>query len=93
MERRVGRAARNNDVYLIDDGRMLNISREHFLIEKNDDGSFTLLDRMSACGTFVGGKAGEKRCHGSSCPLADGDIIIVGVPTSPYIFKFSIYDE
>ena len=51
MEKRRRAAAPNNDAYLIDRGELLNISREHFQIEKTGDGGFPLRDRGSACGT------------------------------------------
>jgi pSer/pThr/pTyr-binding forkhead associated (FHA) protein len=77
---------------MIDSGRPLNISREHFQIEKTETGSFVLRDRLSACGTKVLGEKGERRCQGTHCELFDGDTIIVGSHASPYIFRFSADD-
>jgi len=93
LERRLGKAPPNNDVYLIDSGNLLNISREHFLIDKNDNGGYKLGDRMSACGTLIKGKAGNRKCHGSGCLLDDGDIIILGTSHSPFVFKFLAEEE
>lgn len=76
-----------NDLYLIDRGHLLNISREHFQIEETDDG-FVLLDRGSACGTKIGtkrigggGKEGRQVLH-------DGDIIAIGAKGTLYRFEF-----
>ena len=76
-----------NDLYLIDRGHLLNISREHFQIEESDDG-FVLVDRGSACGTKVGanriaggGQQGRQVLH-------DGDIIAVGAKGTLYRFQF-----
>lgn len=93
MERRLGKAPPNNDLYLVDNGRLLNISREHFLIDRTESGSFVLRDRMSACGTTVRGEKGERHCHASHCDLFDGDTIIVGAHSSPYVFKFLANDK
>ncbi len=82
----------NNDLYLVDDGHLLNISREHFQIEQ-DQGRFYLYDRGSACGTLVGerGLGGEK--GEETIELHDGDIITVGTRQSPYIYQFIVLDE
>jgi putative hydrolase of the HAD superfamily len=93
LERRIGKVPPNNEFYLIDEGRRLNISREHFLIEKTDTGSFILRDRMSACGTTVRGEKGERHCQATHCDLFDGDTIIVGTRSSPYVFKFVASDD
>lgn len=42
----------NNDLYLLDDGHLLNVSREHLQIVRRDDG-FHVVDRKSACGFEV----------------------------------------
>ncbi len=82
----------NNDLYLIDEGRFLNISREHFQIEKDRD-SFVLRDRGSACGT----KLGEENIGGEDAggvhPIKDGDIIAVGAKATPYLFQFFSLQE
>ena len=93
MERvKVGESTPNNDLYLVDDGHLLNISREHFQIEKNGT-RFFLYDRGSACGTLVnedaiGGNEGE-----DTSELRDEDIITVGTRQSPYRFQFIVLEE
>ncbi len=86
-----GNSRPNNDLYLVDDGHLLNISREHFQVEK-DGGSYYLYDRGSACGTLVedravGGKDGDETVE-----LHDGDIITVGTGQSPYVYQFITLD-
>jgi pSer/pThr/pTyr-binding forkhead associated (FHA) protein len=82
----------NNDLYLVDRGEFLNISREHCQIEKNADG-YLLVDRGSACGTKVGGTAVGGDDQGGSVALQDGDIIAVGSFGTPYLFRFISFDE
>ncbi len=82
--------APNNEIYLIDNGHLLNISREHFQIEK-DGSRFFIYDRGSACGTRVNEKeAGLK--GDDTVELFDNDIITVGTKQSPYQFKFILVD-
>lgn len=54
LERRNSKIDPNNELYIRDMGRHLNVSREHFYIERKGDGSFEVVDRGSACGTRVG---------------------------------------
>lgn len=77
----------NNDIYLVDHGRFLQISRQHLQIEKTETG-YTVIDRGSACGTIVNTAkiGGEDR--GGTCDLQDGDIIKIGTENSPYLFQF-----
>jgi len=77
----------NNSLYLIDAGRPLNISREHFKIEQNNEG-YMLVDRYSACGTRVGSSCIGGGDRGGKIRLNDGDIIAVGTENTPYLFKF-----
>ncbi len=84
--------APSNDLYLVDDGHLLNISREHFQIEKNGDG-YVLFDRGSACGTRVGDTAVGGDDSSGRLPLNDGDIICLGTKNSPYVFQFITLDE
>jgi pSer/pThr/pTyr-binding forkhead associated (FHA) protein len=82
-------SASNNDLYLFEPGNILNVSREHFLIDAKDD-KYVLVDRGSFCGTLVEGElVGEKR-KGGWRELADNDVIIVGTSESTFIFKFLI---
>jgi len=79
----------NNDLYLVETGALLNVSREHFLIDAQG-GNYVLVDRGSACGTLVEGElVGENR-KGGSRQLSNNDVIIVGTSTSEYIFKFLV---
>ena len=48
-ERRKLTGTPNNDLYLIDNGKFLNVSREHFQIDKKEDGTYEL------CGKKVQG--------------------------------------
>jgi len=77
----------NNNLYLMDPERPMNISREHFTIVKNSDG-YALIDRNSACGTAVGTNRIGGRDSGGQTKLKDGDIITVGGEDTPYRFKF-----
>ncbi|HEC13229.1 MAG TPA: FHA domain-containing protein [Acidiferrobacteraceae bacterium] len=90
MERRKLDHSPNNDIYLVDSGKPLNISREHFLIDQDGNGGYKLVDRGSACGTQVGNDSVGGRDQGGACPLLPGTVIIVGIPNSPYIYKFTI---
>jgi pSer/pThr/pTyr-binding forkhead associated (FHA) protein len=81
-------SAPNNDMYITEVGDPLNVSREHFLIDRDADGYF-LLDRGSACGTLVeGALVGAGRPERTR--LKDHDVIIVGTSFSRYIFKFRL---
>jgi pSer/pThr/pTyr-binding forkhead associated (FHA) protein len=82
----------NNDLYLVDAGKLLNISREHLQIEKQSD-SYTLLDRGSACGTKVEGLAVGGEDSGGTATLRDGDVISIGTSTTPYVYRFIVLDE
>jgi pSer/pThr/pTyr-binding forkhead associated (FHA) protein len=89
QERRSGTAPQANDLYLVEAGKIHNISREHFEIDWDGDGYF-LTDRGSTCGTVVEGhQVGGHRVR-QRVALCDHDVIIVGTSTSPFIFKFRI---
>lgn len=77
----------NNDLYLIDSGRPLNISREHFVITQSDHG-FRLLDRRSACGTSVDSEHIGGHDSGGEIELKDGSVIAIGSEDTPYLFRF-----
>jgi pSer/pThr/pTyr-binding forkhead associated (FHA) protein len=79
----------NNDLYLVEKDRLMNVSREHFQIERRDDGFF-LVDRCSVCGTLVEGVVVGKDRTGGEARLENGDVIIVGTSISPYAFKFLV---
>jgi len=77
----------NNDLFLRDAGHLINISREHFQIERRD-GAFYLVDRGSVCGTLVEGITIGKGRNGGEAQLKNGDVIIVGTSDSRQAFKF-----
>ena len=80
-----------NDLYLVDDGPELNISREHFQIEKDGD-AFYLYDRGSECGTVVGDLQLSDESGELSVQIKDGDIITMGARDSKYTFQFIVLD-
>jgi hypothetical protein len=82
-------ASPNNDLYLCDSGKAINISREHFQIEQRDQ-SFYIVDRSSMCGTIVEGEIVGKGRNGGAKQLHHGDVIIVGTSQSRHILKFII---
>lgn len=88
-ERRRQSVAPNNDIYIWDPGPLLNVSREHFQIERSDSGEFFVRDRGSTCGTLVGnvqlGAGGPE-----SCALFPDNTIVVGTQQSPFVFRFEI---
>ena len=76
----------NNDLYLVEIGTVLNVSREHLQIELRD-GQYFLVDRGSACGTLVEGVLiGENR-QGGEWTIRNNDVFIVGTSESKYVFK------
>lgn len=79
----------NNDLYIFEDAEVLNVSREHLLIERDGDG-WALVDRGSTCGTIVEGRSIGGGHAGGRAPLFDGDVIVIGASTSPWIFKFRL---
>ena len=89
-DQRGGAGPELNDVYLPEDpAAALQIAGAHFTIE-DDDGQFFLTDRGSSCGTIVAGQRLGGRRKGGRTELRDGDEIIVGTRSSPYIFRFQI---
>lgn len=91
-ERRKQVSEPNNDLYLIDPGPRLQVSRAHCLIETDGAGGYRLVDRGSACGTIVGNQKLGGRDAGGQAPLADGDMILVGTSESPFAFRFRLTD-
>jgi pSer/pThr/pTyr-binding forkhead associated (FHA) protein len=79
----------NNDLYLVERSDPMNVSREHFLIER-DGGGYVLVDRESTCGTIVEGKTVGGQTRGGRVDLHDGDVIIVGTSVSPFVFQFRV---
>lgn len=87
LERRGGTPP-SNDLYLLDRGERLNVSREHFQIEMEADGTYALVDCGSFCGTIVDGEAVGGHDRPGRCPLKAGSQIRVGTGSSPYLFEF-----
>jgi pSer/pThr/pTyr-binding forkhead associated (FHA) protein len=77
----------NNDLYLVDRGVLLNISREHLQIERHGD-SHSIVDRGSASGTKVNLEPVGGDDSGGEISLTDGDEILIGTKASPYRYRF-----
>jgi len=84
---RFGDREPHNNLYLIDAGELMHISREHLLIESTEEG-YMLVDLGSACGTTVGGVRIGGGDAGGSVPLKDGDTIGIGAEATPYVYTF-----
>ena len=76
-----------NDLYLVDGGEMLQISREHFRIERTASG-YQVVDRGSMCGIEVAGTRVGGNEAGGIAPLRDGDEIRVGTEVTPFRYLF-----
>ncbi len=81
-----------NDLYLVDRGHLLNISREHFHIDRGDAG-YLLVDQGSACGTKIDGRSVGGNDAGGAVELPAGAVIAVGTADTPYVFRFLSFDE
>ncbi|MFW5959647.1 MAG: FHA domain-containing protein [Chitinivibrionales bacterium] len=79
----------NNDFYLFDLGKYLNISREHFQIDRVDE-KYYISDRGSTCGTIINSRVSLKDAPGKRHELQHGDTITVGKPDSRYIYTLTI---
>lgn len=79
----------NNDIYLVNNTESLEISKEHFQIEKKDDIYF-IKDRNSTLGTKLNDKEIGKDNANNSYILEDKDIIKIGSSDSKYEFQFLI---
>lgn len=91
-ERRRGTVPPNNDLYIWDPGPLLNVSREHFQIERSESGEYLVRDRGSTCGTLVGNvRLGAGGPEG--CVLYPDNTIVVGTPQSPFVFRFDLREE
>lgn len=89
-EQRLGRTPQLNDLYLQEPhgAAMIQISRDHFAIERLDD-DFFVVDRGSVAGTIVAGRRLGGHRKGGRTRLQPGDTIIVGGEGSPYVFRFT----
>lgn len=84
---RPGGFTTTNDLYLIDDGKHLNISREHLVIECHS-GNFVVTDRKSACGFAVEDQHVGGEHKGGSHGLQHNQILTLGWKDSPWRFRF-----
>ena len=84
-----GGHAPTNDVYLVDSGELMQISREHFRIERTTTG-YQVVDRGSVCGVLVGGVRIDGNETGGTAPLRDGDEIQIGTDMTPYRYTFIV---
>jgi hypothetical protein len=62
-ERRNPGSRPSNDLYLLEHDEPMNVSREHFEIDRSDTG-YVLVDRASTCGTIVEGQIAGGRHPG-----------------------------
>jgi hypothetical protein len=94
QEQRLGRAPGVNDVYLKEarSADLIQISRDHFFIERLDD-EFFVVDRGSVAGTIVAGRRIGGHRKGGRTRLQSGDEITVGGESSPYVFRFTALPE
>jgi hypothetical protein len=79
----------NNDIYLVNNTERLEISKEHFLIERKDD-SYFIKDRKSTLGTKLNNQEIGKDNANKSYLIKDKDIIKIGSNDSKYEFQFLI---
>ncbi len=86
--RRQDIAVPNNDLYLKDSGRPLNVSRQHLQIESDEEGGYRVVDRGSACGTLVGNQHIGGHDQGGESLIRDGEVLVVGTSESPFVFRF-----
>jgi hypothetical protein len=90
IERRLEGAPPLNDLYLLEPpSEAMHISREHFKIERQA-GQHVVVDRGSAGGTLVAGKAIGAGSWWVYAEINTGDLIVVGSSQSPYVFRFLV---
>lgn len=82
-----GGQAPNNDLYLLDGGHLLNVSREHLQVVRHADG-FRVVDRKSACGFAVDGQHVGGDGKGGEATIANGQELCIGSSVSPYRYRF-----
>ena len=87
---KLDRSTPTNDAYLVDNGKLLQISRRHCVIAMENN-SYKLKDRGSTCGCMVNDiKIGAE--FNNNCELKDGDIITLGSHNSNYKYQFITLD-
>jgi len=79
-----------NELYIREAGRGKYLSQEHFFIDQNPDGTFSLVDRGSTLGTLVEGLLIGGEENWGTVQLFHGAVIIPGGQDSPYVFRFEI---
>ena len=79
----------NNDTYLVNCTDNLEISKEHFQIEKQNNNYF-IKDRNSTLGTKLNEEEIGKEKNNTLFQLKDGDIIKIGSSNSSYKFQFLV---
>ncbi|RXJ83954.1 FHA domain-containing protein [Arcobacter cloacae] len=82
----------NNDIYLVNSTQSLEISKEHFQIEKKDN-KYYIKDRNSTLGTKLNDKEIGKQKINENFLLNDGDIIKIGSNNSEFQFQFLILKD
>ncbi len=94
-ERREPRADTNNELYLLDTGRLKNVSREHCQIfeDRDEPGRYFLEDRGSVCGTIVGSRTVGGHRQIESCRLEHENVIVIGTQESPFAFQFCLISD
>jgi pSer/pThr/pTyr-binding forkhead associated (FHA) protein len=77
-----------NDLQESHGAALIQISRDHFAIERLDE-DFFVVDAGAWPGTIVAGRRIRGHRKGGRTRLQPGDTIIVGGEGSPYVFRFS----
>jgi len=78
-----------NDLYVREEGTTVNVSKQHFLIDRDGEG-FVLVDRGSRLGTIVNGeRVGGSRAGGRAA-LRSGDVIVIGSASSRCVLQFLV---
>lgn len=86
LERHKHGDAPGNDLYLLDRGSLLHVSRRHLEIDTSADGQIHIHDLGSRCGTHVDGESIGGKDEPGSLTLGSESEIVVGTIDSPYRF-------
>ena len=89
VDRRHGSQTPLNYLFLIESTEDYYVSREHFRIDLVE-GTFSLTDRGSMCGTTVNGTTIGGQRRGGHTALHDRDKIVVGDAASPFTSEFRV---
>jgi len=90
MERRNPTGQANNDLYVLDQEKFLNVSREHFQIERLENGDYAVVDVGSTCGTIVDAHAIGTTTGQMRVTVHQGSLIRLGTPASPFQFRVEL---